>query len=267
MTQWAPRHFNPGDAPAKKQGGILIVYGHPSVGKTQFAINTWDVADTLYFLNFDRDASHLIKKYEGTGGCYYEEFSALTRTQANTCLEKMTGMKNLAMSAGKGVFVLDNFLHADEIVTLAKVDPDDRRGGLAHGPRNLWWRDFLFGLERSGCWVILTAPAKEIWVSVNNPNTGNRTGQATGLFDPDGWKHVNYHITGEVWLFTNRPMGAEPTPVSGQPIMEDVFMPMVPKTLEFKGKIMLAKKRSSVEGVIVSNPTLAKILKVMKETD
>jgi len=267
MSQWSPKHFKPGEAPPRKRGGILVAYGHPSVGKSWFGINTWDVADTLYYLSFDRDASHLLEKFAGVGGVYYEEFSALTRTQATACLEKMVGMKNVAMSAGKGVFVLDNFLHADEIVMLAKVDPDDRRGGLAHGARNLWWRDFLLDLERSGCWVILTAPAKEIWTTIINPNTGNRTGQATGLFDPDGWKHVDYHIMGEVWLFTNRPLGAEPSPKAGQPIMEDVFMPAVPANLEFKGKIMLSKKRAAVEGAIVNNPTLKKILAVMKEID
>ena len=65
MSSYQPQHFEPGEAPAHKAGGIIMIYGHPSVGKTQFCINTWDVADTLFCANFDRDSSHILKKSFG----------------------------------------------------------------------------------------------------------------------------------------------------------------------------------------------------------
>jgi len=52
------------------------------VGKTWFAVNSWDVSPRMFFANFDRSASHLIEKYEGKGGVEYEEFTALTKQQA-----------------------------------------------------------------------------------------------------------------------------------------------------------------------------------------
>lgn len=252
---YQPQHFKPGEAPKPKGGGIILVYGHPGVGKTKFGIDTWDVATPLFYANFDRDASHLITNYKGEGGVFYDEFVALTQSQAKAALERLAGLKNAAISTGKGVFVLDNVAHADEIVTMAMVDPNDRRGAMAHGPRNLWWRDFLLSLERSGLWCILTAPAKEIWISVMGAN-GKMQGQATGLFDPDAWKHLDYHVVGELWLHTNRVMGAKAIPTDGDR-----------PPLEFKGQITLSKKRPQVEGMILANPTLALVLKAMGVKD
>lgn len=267
-VSYQPQHFKPGEAPTKRGGGILIAYGHPSVGKTRFGINTWEVGTPLFYANFDRDASHLISQYQGEGGVFYDEFVSLTQQQAQTCLDRLTGMKNAAMSKGQGVFVLDNFAACWEMVQLAKVNPNDRRGAMAYGAANGWLRDFMLGLERSGVWCIITAPAKEVWITIIS-QSGNPTGQATGTFDPEGWKHADYHIMGEVWLYTNRKMGAEPTPIVGQVLDAslDAYLPANQTALEFYGKITLAKKRPAVEGVILRNPTLLNVLKLMKEVE
>ena len=90
MADYQPRHFKTGTAPAPHGGGILIVYGEPGVGKTQFCVETADVGTPLYMCNFDRDAAHLLKKYKGEGGIYYEDFMALTKQQAEACLDKAT---------------------------------------------------------------------------------------------------------------------------------------------------------------------------------
>ena len=37
--------------------------------------------------------------------------------------------------------------------------------------------------------------------------------------------------------------------------------------LEYKGQIMLAKKRPSVQGIIIKNPTLKFLLKALKEIE
>ena len=56
---YQPQHFKLGEAPATKPGGIIIVYGHPGVGKTQFCVKTEDVADTLFLANFVLDPRHI----------------------------------------------------------------------------------------------------------------------------------------------------------------------------------------------------------------
>jgi len=251
---YQPQHFNPGEAPATKPGGIIMVYGHPSVGKSWFTINTWDVGETLFFANFDRDASHLIQKYQGKGGVYYDQFTALTQQQAKTVLEKLEGMRNAAISTGKAVLVVDNAAACADIVTLALYDKS-KFGALAYGGINVWWRDFLLPLEKAGIWCLLTAPSKEIWAEL----------KSTGLYGSDGWKHQDYHIMSEIWLFTTRPLGAknEPQSVGTGELVPAADYP----TLEYKGQIMLAKKRPEVQGMILKSPTLKGILRVMKEME
>ena len=251
---YQPQHFAPGEAPATKPGGIIMVYGHPSVGKTQFCVNTWDVADTLFFANFDRDASHIIKKYEGAGGVYYDQFTALTQQDAKNVLTKLEGMRNAAISQGKGVLVVDNAAACADIVTLALYDKS-KYGALAYGGINVWWRDFLLPLEKAGIWCLLTAPSKEIWAEL----------KSTGLYGSDGWKHQDYHIMAELWLFTTRPLGAKNEPKSTG--TGELELATDYPTLEYKGQIMLAKKRPAVQGMIMKNPSLKGILRAMKEID
>ena len=251
---YQPQHFAPGEAPASKPGGIIMVYGHPSVGKTQFCVNTWDVADTLFFANFDRDASHILKKYQGTGGVYYDQFTALTQQHAKAVLEKLEGMRNAAISEKKGVLVVDNAAAAADIVALALMER--KPGALAYGGVNTWWREFLLPLEKAGIWCLLTAPSKEIWAEQ----------ASTGLYGSDGWKHQDYHIMSELWLFTTRPLGAKNEPKTAS-VAGEIELPADYPTLEYKGQIMLAKKQPDRQGIILRNPTLKLLLKVMKEVE
>lgn len=254
---YQPQHFAPGEAPTTKPGGIIMVYGHAAVGKTQFCVNTWDVADTLFFANFDRDASHIIKKYEGQGGVYYDQFTALAQPQAKGVLEKLEGMRNAAISLGKAVLVVDNAAACADIVTLALYDKS-KFGALAYGGINVWWRDFLLPLEKAGIWCLLTAPSREIWAEL----------KSTGLYGSDGWKHQDYHIMSELWLFTTRPLGAknEPRVIPGDAGKAGPLeLPADYPALEYKGQIMLAKKRPAVQGMILKSPSLSKILRAMKE--
>ncbi len=252
---YQPAHFKPGESPSTKPGGIIMVFGHPGVGKTQFCVNTWDVADTLFFANFDRDASHIIKKYTGQGGVYYDQFTALTQPQAKGVLEKLEGMRNAAISTGKAVLVIDNAAAAADIVSLGLYDPK-KFGALAYGGVNTWWRDFLLPLERAGIWCLLTAPSREIWAEL----------KSTGLYGSDGWKHLDYHIMSELWLFTTRPLGAKNEPQSAG-AAGDLEIPKDYPALEYKGQIMLAKKRPAVQGMIMKSPSLRGILKAMKEIE
>jgi hypothetical protein len=261
---WQPKHFKPGDAPPTTTGGIIIVYGWPGVGKSQFVLNSGDVASPLWYANFDRSAAHLIKNYKGEGGVHYADFTALTKDKAKEQCEQLMQMRNGAMNQGTGVFALDNFAAASDLVLMAYYD-HNKSGALAYGPVNNFWRDFVLGLESAGIWCLITAPPKEIWRSVLNKNTGNMTGQATGLYDPEGWKHLEFHAMAEIWLYTNRPAGAQAIPVgTGAKLIDGVeFSQREP--LAFKGQIQIAKKRPGVEGVILTNPSLKLMLKVLKE--
>ena len=164
-------------------------------------------------------------------------------------------MRNAAISMSKCVFMLDNAAAAADIVALALYDPK-KFGALAYGGVNTWWRDFLLPLEKAGIWCLLTAPSREIWAEL----------KSTGLYGSDGWKHLDYHIMAELWLFTTRPLGAKNEPKMTAQAGE-MWLPdesEYPK-LEYKGQIMLAKKRPAVQGMILKNPTLKGILKAMKE--
>ncbi len=253
MTAYQPQHFAPGEAPATKPGGIITVYGHTSVGKTWFGVNTWDVADSLFLANFDRCAAHLIKKYEGKGGVYYDQFTALTQPQAKGVLEKLEGMRNAAISTGKSVFVIDNVHSCANIVSLALYDKS-KPGALAYGIINAWWSDFLLPLEKAGIWCLLTAPSKELWADM----------KSLGLFASDTWKHLDNPIMSELWLYTTRPLGAKNEPQSAG-AAGDLELPKDYPALEYKGQIMLAKKRPAVQGMIIKSPSLKMLLKAMKE--
>ncbi|KKL69768.1 hypothetical protein LCGC14_2111580, partial [marine sediment metagenome] len=109
-------------------------------------------------------------------------------------------------------------------------------------------------LERAGIWCLLTAPSREIWAEL----------KSTGLYGSDGWKHLDYHIMSELWLFTTRPLGAKNEPQSAG-AAGDLELPKDYPALEYKGQIMLAKKRPAVQGMIMRNPTLKGILRAMKE--
>ena len=251
---YQPQHFKPGEAPTTKPGGIITVYGHTSVGKTKFCVDTWDVADTLFFANFDRCAAHLIKKYEGQGGVYYDQFTALTQQQAKEVLEKLKGMRNAAISTGKAVFIIDNVHNCANIV--ASALKSNKPGALAYVDINTWWNDFLLPLEKAGIWCLLTAPSKEMWAET----------KSLGLYGADTWKHLDNPIMSEIWLFTTRPLGAKNEPkltaVAGELWLPD---PSEYPTLEYKAQIMLAKKRPAVQGMILKSPSLLKLLRAMKE--
>ncbi len=235
-----------------------MVPGMPGVGKTLFAIRTEDVCGRLYFANFDRNASHLISEYKGSGGCEYEEFTALHKQEAEACLVRLDSLMATAMAGGSGVFLLDNGAAWWDIVKLAKHKDAKTRIPRDFAEANTYARSFMLNAEKSGLWCLITAPPREIW-------TGAKT--STGLYEADGWKHQDFHTMAEIWLYTNRKVGADPQPVGSGTMVGELELPANEEPLEFKGKIMLAKRRPTVEGLIMRDPTLAKLLRAMKEIE
>jgi hypothetical protein len=230
----------------------------PGVGKTLFGIRTEDVEQRLYMANYDRNASHLIAQYKGSGGVEYEEFTAMHKQEAQACLDRMDNLMAIAMAGGSGVFLLDNGAAWWDIVKLAKHKDANTRIPREFAEANTYARGFMLNAEKSGLWFLITAPPREIW-------TGAKT--STGLYEADGWKHQDFHTMAEIWLYTNRKVGADPQPVGSGTMVGELELPANEEPLEFKGKIMLAKRRPTVEGLIMKDPTLAKLLRAMKEIE
>ena len=113
-------------------------------------------------------------------------------------------------------------------------------------------------MEKAGIWCLLTSPSREVWAEL----------KSTGLYASDGWKHFDYHIMGEVWLTNNRPPGGKNNPKSaGTAGDRELPDPEEYPKLEYKGQIMLAKKRPAVQGMLMKNPSLKGILRAMKEVE
>jgi len=247
----AYKMYKQGETPAAKTGGIILVYGFPGVGKTSLGINAADVAQPLFYINCDRSAAHLLKNYKGEKYYYSELVTSDVHAVAKASLADATEMRNLAVNAQHGVFLIDNFSAFWDLVKMGTLVKDES-GALPkdYAPANAWIRDYLISLERSGCWVVITAPAKKIWFGAKTDSVAGKE-----FYEAEGWKHIDYHLIGEVWLYCDtKPRGANPVPTP-----DNLF------TYTYKGQIVYAKKRPVIEGLVVDNPTLGTILKAMKE--
>lgn len=259
------KSYSQGTSPDEGQGGILLFYALPGAGKTTIAIlETEKVAEPLFFANFDRSASHLLARYKGTK-YYYDRFHAGNKEEALDCLERLGLMRQAALQAGHGVFSVDNGLAFWDIVKLAFLPKQSSGEPLPKefADANSYIRDFLLGLEESGLWIIITAPASQVWV-------GAKT--AMDMYSPDGWKHQDYHYLAAVELFCRtapgpaleelnryglwRPLGGRLAPVQSD---EAMFQ------FTYHGQITSAKRRPVAQGQIMDNPTLLKVLMVLKE--
>lgn len=247
------RVFKKGETPDKRGGGIVLVYGMPGVGKTRFAINNAGVAEPLFYANFDRDASHLLVNYQGEK-YYYDDFAAGDQASAKAALSRLSEMKNTAVAAGRGVFVIDNASAFWDLVKLAYLPTKSTGEPMPkeYGDANSYIRDFLLSMEKVGVWTILTAPARQVWF-------GAKTDSKSGVrfYEAEGWKHIEYHLLVSVWLFVNvREPGARALP------QEDAMF-----EYKYQAQIIYSKKRAAVEGYVLDNPTLELVLKAVKEIE
>jgi len=150
---------------------------------------------------------------------------------------------NAALQVKTGVLVIDNGDALWDAVQLAYVETDERKAALRYVPANNYMRSILKRLQESGLWTVMTCPAKDEWE--------NKT--TTGRILPAGWKAIDSYMIGDIHLFldTKQP-GSMPVPL---PFGEYAY----------RGQLRYSKNRSIVEGKILDNPTLKKVLVTMKE--
>jgi len=248
---YQPKRFQPGDAPPKRKGGIIRIFGLEGSGKSQLAINSWDIAQPLFYANYDRCASHLLKAYKGEAGFFYEEFGKLdSRADAKSACERLDAFANAAISVGDGVFVIDNENNEWSITKKAYL-PNEDAAAKDYDDANEFERNIRLGLEAAGIWTVITTPAKQKWFGARTSTLDGET-----YYEPYGWAHTKFMATAEVWLYRS-PLspGATITP-SGD--MADY---------KYLAEIRTAKYRAAVEGVVLGEEkpvTLRGILEVVK---
>ena len=242
--------YTPGETPPEAKGGIVLLFGMESVGKSTMAIRSEDVANPLFYNNFDRDAAHLLKAR--TAPYHYEQYRARTHAEANAQLTKFDDSVTLATRSPvnpdgtRGVFAIDGGSYFWDIVKLAKLPAnDDDPPPKAYDEANSYVDDHLLHLTQSGLWVVITSPAKEVW-------TRERSG--SGEYEARGWNRMKFHIIVEAMMFLDtKPRGTLPVPLAS------TF------NYTYNCYIKTSKRRPMVEGVVIADPTLRKLLEKTKE--
>lgn len=248
---YQPKLYQPGEAPTRRMGGVIIAYGFEGVGKTTFAINSWEVAEPMFFCNFDRSASHLLTDYKGEAGFYYEEFlKADTKAEAKTHIDKLEGMVNAACNVGSGVFVIDNGANAWGLVKRAFLPESGSREPYPkeYEDANFFFKNMILSLEQAGLWVIVTAPARQLWF-------GAKTDSVDGekYYEAEGFRSLKYMSIITVWLHLSlQSPGAVARP-SGNPFSHT-----------YHAEYRSVKYRPEIEGVVLDDPTLKTVLKGAK---
>lgn len=180
----------------RKEGGILsLAFGMKGTGKSTFAIDSADIARTLYFANFDRDATHLLNQYEGDRILYEEFKGTKTKGMAVAACERFDKMVTDACQADEGVFAIDNGSAWWDMVKLAYL-PEKSSGDIypkEFGEANNYMRWVVSKLEASNLYTVITCPAMEIWKQMT---------AATGLFTFEGWKHLGNAVINAVYLYS-----------------------------------------------------------------
>lgn len=242
--------YQPGETPAAPKGGIILIFGMESTGKSTLTIKTEDVANPLFYNNFDRDATHLLKAR--TQPYQYETYKARTRAEAVTQLQKFD--LGVAQAIGsppdaagsRGVFAIDGGSYFWDIVKLAKLpENDDDPPPKAYDEANSYVDDRLLTLTQEGLWVVITSPAKEVW-------TKERSG--SGEYEARGWNRMKFHLIVEAMTFLDtKARGTAPVPLAA------TF------NYTYNLYIKTSKKRPLVEGAVLVDPTLRKLLEKTKD--
>src|SRR3990167_7135957 len=160
---YTPKPVTPVDTVVKDEGLSIIVFGVGGSGKSWFGINTADVAEPLYLLNFDRTVDHLLKRYPGKE-YFYEKFVPDDKATALRDLAKVMDVVQYAVRKGSGVFVIDNVAALWSLVCKAYLPDKDKPLPRDYGTANDWMRELCLTLEDSKLFTIFTTPAAELWV-------------------------------------------------------------------------------------------------------
>ena len=233
--------ITPASIQVKHGGYITAAFGEKGAGKSLFYVDTADVAEPLSVANFDRDVSHLLKKYKGKQVDLevYQATTDMTTAKANC--QRLVLQIQRAVKTG-GIFAIDNGSAMWDNCKAAWL-PSPEKGKIypkEFGDANSWMRGVHQILEDSNLWPIITYPAVEIWQSQS---------VGTGLYTYEGWKHTDLHLVNSVFLFAaGKPLGVAAVPT-------ETSWP-----LKYRAQIVDSKLDPSVQGAILDNPRFADVL-------
>jgi len=234
--------ISPASLPTKEAGYITLVYGDKGSGKTTFAIDTADIAQPLWFANFDKDCSALLSQYKGTE-IYYERFNpTLNKVQATRECDRLYDMVKAASKVG-GVFVIDGAKFMHNMVTEAYLPTkmnDDKAYPKEYGDVNVYHGKLNAALEDSTLWPIYLASATEIWKAMT---------EGTGLYTYDGWNGLKLAACVALYLFCpGMPQGVKHIPTEAK------------WPVKYQGQIAESKLDRSLLGSILDNPRFSDII-------
>ena len=255
---YQPKVTKPADTVVKQGGCAVLAFALEGGGKTHFLVNSHDVAPHLVLLNFDRDASHHLKRYKGED--YIEEKFEQTDNpvQARAACNRVEQIIGWATQQKHPiVFGIDNVVNWKALANTAYL-PNEAELSKRRNPEivardyelsNTHLRRCVFSLESSNLYAVLTSPAEPRWVGET------RKAQEGGedLIESKAWKGFDFCITSKIYLFN---AGGTSTLVRPIP-QEKVGKP------EYKAQIITAKFRSAAQGMILESPTLKEVLGVV----
>lgn len=245
--------LKPSDITVKTGGHITQVWGLGGSGKSTFGIMSGDVAPQLFYARFDtRDASHLLKDYNGS--LLYDEYfpSQTTKAGAVAQVRRFKQFLKFAASEGAGVFVEDNAAAKWDLYKIAFLPDADKVAPKEFAEGNNQMREDYGVIDESTLQAVITTPAVPSWGMVSNAAGTKSSLGDTGLYIPDGWKHIDYHTTTSLYLFRTGKIRAVPP-----------IPPEAPVAGEFKALIVEAKLRPQVVGVMLDNPTMKSVVEAV----
>ena len=239
---------SPKEIKVKTGGHLTLAFGVKGVGKTSFAIDTADVAQPLWYANFDRDATHLLANYKGKEVNYDTFAPTENKVVAQATLKRFATMVNAAKGS-KGVFVMDGGHAHWDLVKKAELPVVANNESMypkefGDANNNIGWA--YTTLEDSDLWPIVICPAVEIWKQAT---------QGSGRYTYQGWNRLGGLIANAVYLFTTGQTEGVPL----QPGEETA-------DIQYKARIEVAKLRPQVQGTLMEKPRFKELLSWTKST-
>lgn len=247
---YQPKVVRPADTTIKQGGSAILVFGLEGSGKSQFGIDTHDVAPHLVYLNFDRDVSHLLAKYKGEDYVYEKINHAEEREIAAARCRKIEDVVDWAVRAKEPlVLCIDNVVNWRSLASAAFLPADKEPIPRDYENVNSYLRRCVLKLEQSNVWTVLTAPAGPKWVGEQKKAQEVR---GEDLLESKAWEGFDFCVVAKLYLYN---VGARklvrPVPT------EEVSKP------EFKAQIVTAKLKPKVQGMIVEQPRLKEVWEVI----
>lgn len=223
------------------------MWGLEGSGKSHFAILTDLDTPSIFYLNFDRDVSHLLGKFPGSE-VVHQKFVLSSKMQATRDCATIVSIVEQAARKGNCIVVFDNVQNWRSISNTAYLpEGEDRPIPRQYEQSNNHQRSVALILEEAtnNVHTIFTVPAGPKWIGQQ------RKVQEGGedMLEAKSWEGLDFAVQQSIYLFNQgHSKMTKPTPVENL------------AGVDWKALIVTAKLNPIVQGLIVSNPTLGTIL-------